>query len=190
MSCVHTIAASRGRIKKSRSRDACAHLFPPPRKRGRGTARKGGGGGVGVNATQAFQLCLAPELVLQRQRSGDSDVPSTTLPPSRSALRRTRTRRSSRSERRRVARTLPASRGRIKKSRSRDAMRPSFSSPAKAGEGDRPQGRWRGRGRQRHASFPALPCARACSVTTTKRQFRCPLHRASRGSPPPLRGGG
>ena len=64
----------------------------------------------------------------------------------------------------------------VRKIRSREA--PPTSRPAVAGRGDRAERGGRGAGRDDP------------SATTTKLHLRSPLHHASRGPPPPLRGGG
>ena len=80
-------------------------MYPPPRKWGRGTTLR----------SRVVEGARAATKLFRRKRRVESDAPSTTLPPTRSALRRTQTLRSSQSERRRVA-------GADKRSRSRDAV--------------------------------------------------------------------
>ena len=80
-------------------------MYPPPRKWGRGTTLR----------SRVVEGARAATKLFRRKRRVEFDAPSTTLPPTRSALRRTQTLRSSQSERRRVA-------GADKRSRSRDAV--------------------------------------------------------------------
>src|SRR5579863_469198 len=71
--------------------------LPAPRQRGGGTA-EGGGRGAGLNDLSATTTKRRVRRPLHHATRGPPP-----LPPTRSALRRTQTRRSSQSERRRVA---------------------------------------------------------------------------------------